>query len=364
MLEIGLWANGWNLYVPTGLHNVYGLALNSVLVETTQSLLLPGGPPLDYEFGGNSIDAFFSFEPPNLQTQGYYFVSQTPYFNLNGQSAASRPPLPGSPDFTTTTTSPLMIAGFGQPFTISGWAKQTIGNYYGGKFAYLEQYFTNAYSMDASGTPTTNSAGPLSPYGEFLPMQPGPAALVTMPDLDTGQQGTGVVNVIKLQLDVNHDGLMDLSFAGPDNTSQAQPFVFWLNNDCDWETTASDPGEDIENPYDPDCSHITIRSPRALEDYARLWICGVPALTNGDCQVSLGWANVTSGNPAIRIFTSVETNGGTGYLTDPDIGGSAEWRPRDLIRAILPACGHILGACVGCPRLLHFPQQLLHEQCE
>ena len=112
----------------------------------------------------------------------------------------------------------------------SAWAKQAITNGYSGKYAYLEQYFTNAYTIDANGT---NSAGLLSPYGEFFPMVPGPAALITMPDIDSLQQGTGVVNVIKLQLDVNHDGVMDLSFGGPDNTSQARPFVFWINNDYD-----------------------------------------------------------------------------------------------------------------------------------
>ena len=46
----------------------------------------------------------------------------------------------------------------------------------------------------------------------------------------TWSRSSGVVNVIKLQLDVNHDGIMDLGFGGPDNTSQARPFVFWINN--------------------------------------------------------------------------------------------------------------------------------------
>src|SRR5437016_742237 len=51
--------------------------------------------------------------------------------------------------------------------------------------------------------------------------------------LETGQRGTGIVNVIKLQLDVNHDGIMDLSFGGQDNTSAIRPYVFWVNNDYD-----------------------------------------------------------------------------------------------------------------------------------
>ena len=56
---------------------------------------------------------------------------------------------------------------------------------------------------------TTNVAGVLSPYGEFFPTQAGQAALVTMPDIDTGQQGTSVVDVVSLNVDANHDDTMD-----------------------------------------------------------------------------------------------------------------------------------------------------------
>ena len=152
LAEVGVWLNGYNFYVPSGLQNVYGLPLNSVLVgDTFGDSLFP------LEAGGSSLQlgyldllvTFCSFEPAALNTMGYYFVSQTPYFSYNAQSAASRPPLPGSPDFTTATTSPLMVAGFGQPITVSGWAKESInGN--NGKYAYLEQYFTNAYTIDGN----------------------------------------------------------------------------------------------------------------------------------------------------------------------------------------------------------------------
>ena len=66
--------------------------------------------------------------------------------------------------------------------------------------------------MDGSGSVTAIETGILSPYGYFFPTEPGPAALVTLPNIEDGQRGTGVVNVIKLALDVNHDGIMDLSF--------------------------------------------------------------------------------------------------------------------------------------------------------
>ena len=119
-----------------------------------------------------------------------------------------------------------MIAGMGQPFSIMGWAKQGIQNGYSGKFAYLEQFLDQAYTEDANGAATTNSAGVLSAYGEFFPTMPGPAALATMPDIDTGQRGTGTVYCVSLQLDANHDGNMDLSWNGPDATSTGSPMKF------------------------------------------------------------------------------------------------------------------------------------------
>ena len=87
----------------------------------------------------------------------------------------------------------------------------------------------------------------LSPYGEFFPETAGQVKLLTMADSSQGGiQGTCLVNVIKLQLDVNHDGKMDLSYAGPDNTSCFHPYVFWCNNNFDR--------------WDNDSAHLTIRS--------------------------------------------------------------------------------------------------------
>jgi hypothetical protein len=49
----------------------------------------------------------------------------------------------------------------------------------------------------------------LTLYGEFFPTEPGPTALVTMPELKTNERGTAIVQVVKRQLDLNHDGVMD-----------------------------------------------------------------------------------------------------------------------------------------------------------
>src|SRR5206468_1779721 len=104
-----------------------------------------------------------------------------------------------------------------------------------------------------------------------------------------------------------------LSFGGPDNASQAHPFEFWINNDDDEGFLAMFPGEDVFDPKSPDYAYVNpqrgngmpcIHSQRDLEDYARLWICGMPVLTNSDYQVSLSWSNFV-GSPAIELFQSV-----------------------------------------------------------
>jgi hypothetical protein len=58
---------------------------------------------------------------------------------------------------------------------------------------------------------------------------------------------------------------------------------------------------------------------RDLEDYARLWICGVPSGSAMDAyQVTLSFQNCV-GNPSIKLFASHESNGGYGYLTNTTI---------------------------------------------
>jgi hypothetical protein len=201
-------------------------------------------------------------------------------------------------------------------------------NGYSDVYGYLGQYFEQAYKVDANGNVTSNTTGVLSCYGSFYATEPGDVALVTMPDLDTGERGKGIVHCVSLQVDKNHDGEMNLSFAGDDATSQANPMVFWVNNDYDLASQpgypAYDPGSDKpvsarwSDQYFKDYLESKPNSIRDLEDWARLWICGVPALTNGTYQVTMSWRNVSS-NPAINIIRSCETDGGSGYLTATNI---------------------------------------------
>jgi hypothetical protein len=316
---------GWTNYLmssnPT---NLFGLPVVSGALAwdngpNGSQVIVPGGT-----IPARAGWFYFNCAQPSLLTANYYFTL-SPYWGT------SLTPLPGDPAFSPTNTTPLMLVSVGDPnIHVAGFAKQALLNGASSKYGYLGQYFDKACKANSDGTASTNETGLLSEYGDFFPTEPGPVVLTTKPDLSqtNNLQGQCTVNVIKLQLDVNHDGTMDLSFGGPDNTSEGRPFVFWINNDCDWATYPGypyfDPGSDKEvNPLYADafwdCRLDHPRSIRDLEDYARLWICGVPALTNDGYTATLSWTSVSSGSPAINILRAVETNGGTLYLTDTNI---------------------------------------------
>jgi len=330
-----------NLVLPNAVSNIYGLRINSVHFQNNnnQYVTLNRGGSLP---APDDANFFVETEVPMLQTVDYYFASQTRYIKYGSPLQ----PVPGAPEFSTTNPLPLRITGIGQPITVAGWAKMAITNGYPGTYAYLEQYWDKAYKIATNGTVSTNEpTGLLSPYGEFFPTDPGPVALVTMPDVDTGQSGASLVHVIKVQLDVNHDGVMDLSFGGPDNTSQDRPFVFWLNNDCD-RLGNNNLGDDFastdreaNDPYTfkptPDCEYRDslgnriIPHPRDLEDFARLWLAGITTnlFTSLPAGVTaeLSWGdkgNPNPNNPTIDIFGTANVSGlfgsgsGIGYLSN------------------------------------------------
>jgi hypothetical protein len=295
------------LGMAAGLQNVYGLPITSVLILNSNQLwILPSGGivgPLDV----NESSAYFTqTDEPVLETVGYYFSA--------GDVLGMMSSVPGDPQFTTSHVTPLLVAGCGEPILVAGWAKKRIVNGYADKFAYLGQYFDKAFKVDTNtGQRTMQETGLLSEYGEFFPTEPGRVILTTKPDADQGDlQGECLIHIIKLELDVNHDGVIDRSFSGPDNTSYDRPFRFWINNDCD-----SLYGTERNQPSVPDSwdDVIYAATTRDLEDFARLWISGLPSLpSHQGFAVKLGWRN--DGGPAIRLFQAFEEDGGTRYLTD------------------------------------------------
>jgi hypothetical protein len=333
LTEIGVtnYAGGFGLF--NNVRNHFGLPFLSAQIAWGNS----SGTTTTLS-AGNTTTANGYFYPetvqPKFQTVEYDFWQPWPG------------PLPGMDSFSPTNTSQLMITSVGNPnFLVAGYAKLAVTNGYSGVYGYLGQYFDQAYTEDANGMATTNTTGILSPYGDFFATQPGPAALVTMPDVDTGARGTCTVYSVSLQLDKNHDGNMDLSFASPDNTAQNSPFIFWCNNNfdrqhmVDFTIISSDseqddvlPGvEDFSNldPNDPDYNYKdlggnrVIPCTRDLEDFARLWVSGItPDLVSNlpyGSTVTLSWGdmgNPNPNNPTIDIFQSVEGAGGIGYLTN------------------------------------------------
>jgi hypothetical protein len=303
----GYYFNG--LLAMSNYVNVYGLPYNSldvVLGNGTQlAAVSPTNSVAGYDFGAVSGNFFAGTAQPVLQTVDYYFAQP------------GTDPLPGYQDgsFDVTNTTPLIIGSVGTPMTVAGYAKQAVLNGNPNVFAYLGQYFTNAFVM-SNGVVTTNPAGILSEYGEFFPTVPGQIALMTKPDPDqTNIQGTCVVDIIRLSLDVNHDGIMDETYTGPDNTGNGVNYVFWVNDDND----GTGIGQDINISATPDRADYTygqIRSWRNLEDFALLWVSGLPKLPKTNGYTITLTMSASSGSPAINLYASYDTNGGTSYLSD------------------------------------------------
>jgi hypothetical protein len=210
---LGVYQNGSLWSMSGGYTNNYGLRYQSFEVNNgggTFALLSPTqSVPAGVE--GSSV-AYSSVAAPAFTTAGYYFVRLPQPMNYGYEIDPSTytGPLPGSASFDPTNTTRLLITSvgnYGQPLYVAGYAKQVATNGAPNVFAYLGQYFTNAVQMQ-NGVLTTNNAGIVSEYGSFFPTLPGQIALMTKPDPDHGNlQGQCLINVIRLSLDVNHDGI-------------------------------------------------------------------------------------------------------------------------------------------------------------
>jgi hypothetical protein len=304
---------------------------------------------------GNTGGTITTLSAGNTTAANGYFYPETaqPQFQTVEYDFWNSSPLPGSAGFSTSQTSDLMITPVGIPIIyaggysylqpeiqINGYAKLAVQNGYNGVYAYLGQYFDKAYKI-TNGVVTTNTTGVLSSYGSFFATEPGPAALVTMPDVDTGARGTCTVSCVSLALNKSRNGNMDMSFNGPDATSINSPFAFWANNNYDRLTLDADDNNFYDDdvkvgncPYTPnhdtpDCNyldgvgHRVIPCERDLQDFARLWVCGITsnllaALPTGS-TITLNWGDVgypNSGNPTIDLFAAADADGGMGYLTN------------------------------------------------
>jgi alpha-tubulin suppressor-like RCC1 family protein len=343
--DLAAYTNSGSLYLESGMDNLFGLAFETALVNNGSSIItLPTGDSVTI----SNVNCFYSQTvDPSLQFTNYYFAPvNTPGTAMPGVYPAQAYPLPSDTGFANTNKTGVMITSVGTPTVIGGWAKFSILNGSSSKFAYLGQYYvTNAFVV-TNGIVTTNTTGVVSPYGDFFPTEPGTVAMITMPDIDNGQQGTGMVQVISLALDANHDNAIDTKFNGSDFVSANHPFRFWLNNnydradyDADDNTNYEDDVQTANNPEtsitEPDCNYSNvlaglhyraIPTKRDLEDFARLWVCGVTtnwlAMLPTNSTVTLSWGDVgspNSGNPTIDLFVAADADGGIGYQTNETI---------------------------------------------
>jgi len=231
--DLPAYTSGDYFHVQSGV-NLFGLAYQGIIAHTNNGsslVLYPGNST-----PSTNVNCYFTkTAAPSLSLNGYYFaLINTPGTALPVESSPAQPyPLPCLTGFASTNQTGVLITSVGTPTVVGGWEKFSIQNGAAGKFAYLGQYFvTNAYLMTNSII-TANKTGVVSPYGEFFPTDPGVVAMTTMPDIDSQAQGTGVVRVISLNVDANHDGTMDFSYQSPDFVSTGKPFRFWANDNQD-----------------------------------------------------------------------------------------------------------------------------------
>jgi hypothetical protein len=304
------WDAYYNTYktMASNARNYWGLPFVSAMIAYGTDDPGTGYVGTSILSAGNQIE--------NIDGCFYPEVAQ-PQFQMAEYDFWNSSPVPGMTNFVNGQPGDLLIAPVGGSIGVNGYAKLAVLNAYSGVFGYLGQYFDQAYQIDGNGNVTTNTTGVLSPYGNFFATEPGPAALVTMPDIDTGERGTGVVYCASMNVDKNHDGIMDLSFSGHDATAAGNPMGFWVNSGWDDQNGVDRPNYGNTNYMDGQ-----IEWQRDLENFARLWICGVPPLPSAQgYSVTLSWQSV-SGNPAVNLFRSVETNGGIGYLTDTNVAAA------------------------------------------
>lgn len=119
-----------------------------------------------------------------------------------------------------------------------------------------------------------------------------------------------------IAVDANRDGEIQMG-SSVDKTTQNKPYRFWVNDDND-SGDEDHPGSSIQ-----DYANFEIEGKRDLEDFARLHlnIGGFyEAIASGQIKIGLKWKNVT-GDPSIRVYRAVESDGKDNYLRDDNVAG-------------------------------------------
>jgi hypothetical protein len=331
-----------------------------------------------------NFEAALQTETPTFQTINYYFDGREyPVGEWDGPALrslpAALPPTWGdgwqsdgwNDTFPVSVTNPVIVAQVGRPVNLQSWSQvmpvRPNGSVLTNEPCWLDQDFAQAYlcnpaTGDVPRTTATNyngkfkidtnaavSTGILSPNlnysnnnwqfptrgANFTPTQTGKVIVTTQAD-PSGNYGEVTIYVLDIQVDANHDGLMD----NRDLTSISNPFQFWVNDNFDRYTNDVPDGvwydDDVSSGDSPGTPGVPtpdynyragdgtpcIPTVRDLQDYTRLWIPGLSNMVHNlptNYTVTLQWRNNTGA--AIRLFKASETNGGTNYLFDQTEGG-------------------------------------------
>ena len=115
---------------------------------------------------------------------------------------------------------------------------------------------------------------------------------------------------VDLKVDANRDGEITSS----DETSESEPYRFWINNDSDTEEDSEDSTATVADSIDS-----SIGTQRDLEDFNRVWfnIGGMhDQLKSGEMQLGFKWTDIAEGSPSVKLYWSADAEGGRDYLTD------------------------------------------------
>ena len=344
--------------------------------------------------GNPPFEVALETETPTLQPVGYYFDGRQYPLLDTGYGitfSSSAPPIvpagtmPGWSEYpyespygyavAIAMTNPVIVGQVGRTVNLQGWsgviAVEANGTPITNQVYFLDQDFDQAYlcnpatgdvprttALNYNGaykinTNTAVKTGILSPNlnfaqtdsiypsrsADFTPTQTGKVIITTKPDA-SGNYGEVVVYVIDMQVDANHDRVMD----NRDLTSVDNPMVLWVNNNYDRSVYDNDDSafydDDVasNNPAadspgtpgvpTPDYKYLAgdgktacIPNLRDLEDYFRLWIPGLSNMVANlptNYTVSLQWRNNLGA--AIHLFKASATNGGTNYLSSQSEG--------------------------------------------
>ncbi len=125
--DMPAYTNGGNLYLPSGAHNLYGLAVQTILVNINSFATVAPGSSIAMA----NVNVYYSqAATPSLKLTNYYFAPvNSPGTSTPNENPINQPaPIPTLAGFANTNQTGIMVASVGTPITVGGWAKLVDSN--------------------------------------------------------------------------------------------------------------------------------------------------------------------------------------------------------------------------------------------